>query len=518
MRNRFSQLRPVLGYVGTVLMVFSAIIVLPILVLVFNYATDQGQVPPNAFIIPAALSFAVGFLLHRFGKGRALNASQSMLVMVIGWIAVPAIGAMPYWLMHVGKDVAAARQLVRMADPLHISYLDAYFESMSGFTTTGMTLFAGLDHYPRSILFWRSLTEWVGGLGILSFFILVLFSAGEAHTLYGAESTKIFSRRPVPGVLNTVKVLWMIYAAFTAAGFIAFWAEGVGAFDAASLALTTVSTGGFANYDANAGYYAGHAALYPHYRVVEYTIIIGMLAGSVSFLVHYRLFRGNVSALWNTSEMRMWWYVLAASTVLVAYDVTSQGHLKSAADVEEKFRAALFQATSMFTTSGFNTKDISNQGVFASLSRQVFLILMVIGAAGGSTASGVKLFRVVLLGKAASRELHAIVSPHRAVKPFVLDGEIIEADEVIRTAGIVFAWLAVVAAGGIVTAIFSEQGALESLSAMASATFNVGPCFIGNAALLHLHPVLKVTYVIGMLAGRLEILPVLLLFNRRAWM
>jgi len=517
MRNRFAQLRPVLGYVGTVLMVFSGIVLLPLLVLFFSGQTDPEEVVPNVFLIPAAASFAVGFAFHHIGKAHALNTSQSMLVTVFGWLAVPAVGALPYWLMKVPSRAAAVRDAAGIANSAHVSFLDAFFESMSGLTTTGMTMFAGLEYLPKSILFWRSLTEWVGGLGILSFFILVLFSAGAAHTLYGAESTKIFSRRPVPGIFNTVKVLWTIYAGFTLVAFAAFWVEGVGFFDAMNLALTTISTGGFAPYDANAGYYARNAALYPHYKAIEYTIIIGMLAGSISFLVHFRLFRGNVSALWNTSEMRMWWYVLVAATVLVMYDATNHGLFTSRADVEDKFRTALFQTTSIFTTSGFNTKDLAHQSIFSSLSRQVFLLLMVIGAAAGSTSSGIKLSRVVLLGKAVARELHAAVCPHRAVKPFVLDGETIESDEVIRTAGVVFAWIALVAAGGIVTAIFSDVGALESLSAMASAAFNVGPCFITNTALMHLHPVIKVTYILGMLAGRLEILPVLLVFNRRAW-
>ncbi len=513
MRNRFDHLAPVFGYVGTLLMVFSAIMLLPVIILVFTAGGVTRETSANAYLVPAIVSLAVGSILNfTFCKG-PLSASQSMLVCTLGWLAVSAIGAMPFWMSRLGPAIVDAR-VGGVPDPSHISYLDAYFEAMAGFTTTGITMFQGLDFFPPSLLFWRSLTQWLGGLGILSFFILVLFSAGSAHTLYGAEGHKVFSKRPRPGIFNTVKILWLIYIGYTFAFTVALCICGVHFFDSLNLAFTTVCTGGFAPYDESIGYFASHASEFPHYKAIEYIIIAGMLAGAISFVVHYRLLRGRINALWNTGEIRLWWAIVAGGAALVAFDVTRH---TGAAGLEDNFRASLFQVVSVLTTTGFETKDISAQGYFFALSKQVFILLMIIGGCVGSTSGGIKVFRIQLLAKALAAEVGQAVRPRWAVRVLRIDGELVHAGEVRRTAGLFFAWLVLIAGGGIVTAAFSTHTAYESISGMVSAVSNIGPCYISATDLIRLHPVVKITYILGMLAGRLEILPVLLLFNRRAW-
>ncbi|MCD6405599.1 MAG: TrkH family potassium uptake protein [Planctomycetes bacterium] len=516
MRNRFNHLAPVFGYVGTLLMVFSAIMLLPVIVLVFTAGGAVRETSADAYLVPALICLVIGSILNfTFRKG-SLSASQSMLVCALGWLAVSAVGAMPFWMSRLGPVIVEAR-VGSVLDPFHISYLDAYFEAMAGFTTTGITMFQGLDFFPPSLLFWRSLTQWLGGLGILSFFILVLFSAGSAHTLYGAEGHKVFSKRPRPGIFNTVKILWLIYVSFTVVLAVALHISGVPLFDSLNLAFTSVSTGGFAPYDESIGYFASHVSEFPHYRAIEYIIIAGMLAGGISFVVHYRLLRGRINALWNTGEIRLWWAIVAGGTALVAFDVMRHTGVTSAAEFEEKFRACLFQAVAVLTTTGFRTKDISAQGYFFGISKQVLLLLMIVGGCVGSTSGGIKVFRIQLLAKALAAEVGQAVRPRWAVRVLRTDGELVHAGEVRRTAGLFFAWLALIAAGGIVTAAFSTHTAYESISGMVSAVSNIGPCYISAADLIRLHPVVKVTYILGMLAGRLEILPVLLLFNRRAW-
>jgi len=498
-------------------MVFSALILLPVLVLLFTAGGAKPEVSGIVYLVPAVVSLAAGAILHFTFRHGPLGASQSMLVCALGWLAASAVGAMPYWMTTLPSAAADVRSAIVAGDPAQTSYLDSYFEAMAGFTTTGITMLAGLDHFPPSLLFWRSLTQWLGGLGILSFFILVVFSAGSAHTLYGAESHKVFSQRPRPGIFNTVKILWMIYAGLTIIVASALMLSGAGLFDSVNLSFTTVATGGFAPHDESVGYFAARPAAFPHYRVIEYVIIFGMLAGGVNFFVHYRLLRGRIRALWDTGEIRLWWIMVAGGTALVLADVVMHLGTGTAAEFESKFRASLFQSVSLLTSTGFVTRNISAQGFFFGVSKQVFLLLMFVGGCVGSTSGGVKVYRVQLMAKTLAEEIRRAVRPLRAVQVLRIDSTAVAKTELQRCAALFFAWIALIAVGGLITAALSEWGALESVSGMTSAVSNIGPCYIPAAGLMQLHPAVKVTYILGMLAGRLEILPVLMLFNRRAW-
>lgn len=517
MRNRFHHLAPVFGHVGTLLVVFAVPLLAPILVLCITAGGKAPETSSLVYLIPAGVSFVIGVVLQLIFRRGPLGAAQSMLVCALGWLAVSAVGAMPFWLTELSAHAANARVDIVSGNPAHISYLDAYFEAMAGFTTTGITMFTGLDHLPPSLLFWRSLTQWLGGLGILSFFILVVFSAGSSHTLYGAESHKVFSKRPRPGIFNSVKILWLIYIGLTVAVILSLRLSGVSLFGSTNLGFTAVATGGFAPYDESIGYFAARPNQFPHFRIIEYVLTAAMLAGGINFFVHYRLLCGRVKALWDTSEIRLWWTVIAAGTALVLFDVVRHSGAASAGEFEEHFRASLFQSVSILTTTGFTTRDISASGYFFGASKQVFLFLMIIGGCVGSTSGGIKVYRIGLLWKTVVAELRRAVRPGRAVKVLRIDGQPVERLEVQRTGALFFAWLGFIAIGGLVTATLSEHGAFESISGMASAVSNIGPCFISSADLMQLQPVVKITYIIGMLAGRLELLPVLMLFNRRAW-
>lgn len=517
MRNRFRHLAPVFGHVGTLLVVFAVPLLAPILILCFTAGGKAQETSSLVYLIPAGVSFVIGTALQLIFRRGPLGGAQSMLVCALGWLAVSAVGAMPFWLSELPAHAANARVGMAGTDPAHISYLDAYFEAMAGFTTTGITMFSGLDHFPPSLLFWRSLTQWLGGLGILSFFILVVFSAGSSHTLYGAESHKVFSKRPRPGIFNSVKILWLIYVGLTVAVILSLRLVGVSFFDATNLGFTAVATGGFAPYDESIGYFAARPNQFPHFRAIEYVLTAAMLAGGINFFVHYRLACRRVRALWDTSEMRLWWTLLAAGTALVLFDVVRHSGASGAGEFEGHFRASLFQSVSMLTTTGFATRDISASGYFFGVSRQVFLLLMIIGGCAGSTSGGIKVYRIGFLLKTVVAELRRAVRPGRAVRVLRIDGLPVEHSEIQRTGALFFAWLGFIAIGGLVTAALSQHGAFESISGMTSAVSNIGPCFIPPADLMRLHPAVKITYMIGMLAGRLELLPVLMLFNRRAW-
>jgi len=267
-----------LEYLGSLFLVFGLVLCVPMVLQPF---LDRGALPgapASTFIVPAIVSMAMGFLLKRRRPLRALDARRSMLLCTIAWVVISAVASAPFVIA------------------LRVSWLDAFFESVSGFTTTGITMLSGLDDMPRSILFWRSLTQWLGGLGILTFFLVVATAGGSAHRLFSAESHKIFSKRPAPGLLHTLKILWAIYAALTALIIALLLVEGVSAYDAVSHAFTALSTGGYSPYDASIAHYATH----PHSRAIEYTIILGMILGGTNFFLHYRFCTGEVSALWTT--------------------------------------------------------------------------------------------------------------------------------------------------------------------------------------------------------------------------
>jgi trk system potassium uptake protein TrkH len=492
-RNRAAYLKPMLHYLGAVYRMFGFVLLVPLGMLAFDVLHGRAEVSPGAFLLPAVLTWALGLALTGRGRQTPLDGRRAMLVTALGWITISALGALPFTI-GIGA-----------------SYLDAFFESVSGFTTTGITMFTGLDDMPRSILLWRALTQWVGGLGILTFFLAVTFSGGGGHRLYSAESHKIASSRPAPGLFHTLRILWIIYAGITAAVALALVLQGVSIFDAVAHSFTALSTGGYSPYDASIDHY--RAAGYAHYAGIEITLMIGMLLGGMNFLVHYRVFKGSLRALWDNTEVRLFWYIIAGATLLVAIDHFARfGFSEPGASV----RTAAFQTVSIITTTGFATRDIGTAW-FPALSKQIFLVLMVIGGCVGSTGGGIKVMRVAVLGAMLRRQVTRVVYGDSAVSPVVIDGEIVSVEELRRISALFYAWVLLLFVGAAITAFFSDLGPLESASGMFSALGNIGPCYIAPDAVTKLHGVVKLTYAVGMLAGRLEILPVLLLFTPRAW-
>jgi trk system potassium uptake protein TrkH len=505
MRNRFAAIFTIFNTLGSLLLVLAAILLLPLIVGIISGECGCGISSWWAFPAASGIALSIGlFLSFVIPKGRPDNSS-AMLVCVLSWLSFSAIGALPF-VFCTGA-----------------SFLDSFFETMSGFTTTGITMFRGLDTMPRSIIFWRALTEWIGGLGILTLFLAVLSGKGEAHRLFGAESHKADVQRPVPGLSSTITILWLIYIGFTIVIIILLFLCGMSLFDSICHGFTAIATGGFSPYDASVGFYkqTGH----PHYVLIEYILIFGMIVGGTNFLIHFRLLHGDVKALGDNSEMRYWWgcifgfvaVILAERYVtLFASHAITNTFSGFWGQLEENFRMTLFQTVSIITTTGFSTEDIGGM-FFGQAAKQLFLVMMVIGGCVGSTGGGIKVFRVSVLVKLIKREVYRLRVPEQSVAPLIIDGKTIGPLEIFRVCGIFFAWIVLLVAGGCITAFLSNLDALSAFSGMCSALGNVGPCYIPVEKMIGLHPVVKIVYIVGMLAGRLEILPVLLLFSRRAW-
>lgn len=482
-----------LRYLGTLLWVYGFIIPMPLILVPF--LPDAGFTSSTIlpFLIPSVVSLSLGGLLNRSIKLKPISGNGAIVVVVLGWFTISAIGALPFM---VG---------------LGLGFIDAFFEAVSGFTTTGITLLTGLDELPKTLLFWRSLTQWVGGLGILTLFSVLVFKGEASHKLFGAESHKVISERPAPGLFSTLKILWSIYSLFTAIVAVILLAEGVGWFDSLNHALTTLSTGGFSPHDASVDYF--RQAGFGNYRLIEYTLIAGMTLGGISFVIHYRVLRGKISSLWDSMEIRLFWKIIAGATLLVFLN-----HLRvhGFGGVLKAFRHSLFQVIALLTTTGFGTKDIGGS-FFPAMAKQVFLFLMVVGGMVGSTGGGLKVFRIGILWKAVKNQVKKTVNPSRAVSPLVVDGKSVPQEEIGRISALFFAWVVFILGGGMIAAFFSDLSPLAAASGMFSALGNIGPSYVPLNQWSSLHPLIKITFTIGMLAGRLEILPVLLLFSRKVW-
>ncbi|MBN1163793.1 MAG: TrkH family potassium uptake protein [Candidatus Krumholzibacteriota bacterium] len=505
MRKNFDTIHTILHFTGLILVILGFLLLLP-LIFVFLYREPaDGLKTVYAFVIPSLAALALGFLLNRLFREGHTYTLRAVLICSVSWTVCSAVGALPFVL---GAGV---------------NYLDAYFETMSGFTTTGFTIFSNLDGMPASLLFWRGLTQWLGGLGILGFFLATGFKGKNAHALYSAESHKISVDRPVPGLYNTVKILWSIYIGFTAVIFFGLLAAGMPAFEGLCHSLSVLATGGFSPHDASIGYYRLNG--YSHYILIEYIVIIGMFLGGINFLVHYQVFTGRLSNLFRRAEMKYWWGIVALATGIIlleiyfksgrgnGYSLLAPGSWKG---LEENFRITIFQVTSILTTTGFITRDIGSP-FFGQTARLLFLLLMFVGGCVGSTSGGFKIYRVVILRHLLGREMFRLRAPREAISTVVIDGTPVDINEIQRVSGIFFAWIALILLGGIITALLSAYGSLASISGMLSAVSNIGPCYIPSAEIAQLNPLIKLVYIFGMLAGRLEILPVLMMLNLRAW-
>ena len=503
MRNRFHFLFPILDYLGALFWIFGFVLFVPLVAQIYyTHATDEAT-SIYTFGLPALIAFVLGFALKRRVSFERIDGRGAMMLCVFAWVGISAVGALPF----------------RLALP-KVTYLDAFFEAISGFTTTGITMLHGLDDMPLSVLLWRSMIQWLGGLGILTFFLAIISTRGSTHVLFSAETHKIFARRPVPNLFRTLRILWAIYVAFTALSVVLLIIEGMSPYDAVCHSMTAISTGGYSHYDASIAHYQ-QAGTYAHYAAIEYTLVLVMLLGGINFFIHYRLLTGDIRALWDNLEIRLWWGLLVGAVILVAGSRFLKVGFTEAADT---IRCAVFQVVAIATTTGFGTKDIGDP-YFTPLAKQVFLVLMVVGGCVGSTGGGIKVMRIGVLLKMVGRQVRQVVCGRSTLNPIVVDGEVVESEEIRRISALFFAWIALLVIGGAITAVLSSLGPMESASGMFSALGNIGPCYIpahvpadsGVDAMTNLHPGIKITYIVGMLAGRLEILPILLLFSRRAW-
>ena len=486
-------------YLGELLAVFGWLLLVPLVFWTVDGEVHQGWGGAEAYLLPGLLSLLLGWLGRRVRTTAAPTVRDAMVITALGWLVTGWLAAIPFQVL------------------LHKSFVDAWFEAVSGLTTTGITVFEGLDAMPRSILLWRSLIQWVGGLGILTFFLAVALRNGStAANLFASEGHKIGGSRPVPSIHQTVRILWGIYLLWTVVPGVAFLLLGMNPFDAVCHALTAISTGGFSTHDASVGWWAANGAATAPW--LELAVTVTMLAGGMNFLVHYKTLTGQRSALWRDFEMRWYWGIVAAFTGLIVLDhwLHAPGVRHALADLPGAARTALFQVASMISSTGYATRDIGAPW-FPALSKQLFLLLMIVGGCVGSTAGGIKVLRLGILMQMLRNQVHRLTAPRGAALPVVVAGKPVPTPELVRVGALLAGWLVLVAVGAGITAMFSHLDAWQALSGMASAVGNMGPFYFSVHTMAGLPAVIKLTYIVGMLAGRLEILPLIVLLSRTTW-
>ncbi|MGB7756153.1 MAG: TrkH family potassium uptake protein [Salinisphaera sp.] len=471
---------------GLLLMIFSVSMLAPIVV-AFIYG--DGEI--EAFAIGFAITLATGLAawLPSRHVQRELKIRDGFLVVVLFWMVLSLFGAIPLWL----------------ATRPDMSFTDAAFESVSGLTTTGATVLTGLDTLPHAILFWRVLLHWMGGMGIIVLAVAVLPMLGVGGMqLYRAETPgPIKDSKLTPRIRETAKALWYLYVSLTLFCALLFWAAGTTPFDAISDAFSAIATGGFSNHDLSLGYHDS--------PVIELAAIVSMLIGSISFGMHFSIWRSaNPLGYWRDSETRTFLIMVIAATVVATIVLLASGTYVDAPDAVIK---ALFQVLSIGTTTGFTTTDYT---IWPSFLPMFLLLGSFIGGCAGSTTGGMKVVRFILLAKQGTREISRLVHPNAEI-PIKMGGKVIP-DRVVHAVWGFFSVYVTVFAVIFLILLSTGLNELTSFSAVAATINNVGPGLGAVASNMAGIPKLaKWVLCLSMLLGRLEVFTLLVILTPAFW-
>lgn len=442
----------------------------------------------RVILVSAGLTVTVGgTMILAFRSRSELRLRDSFVVVTAGWLLVSAFGALPF----------------RLSGHMP-SFADAFFESMSGFTTTGGSVLVRVEDLPHGLLFWRSLTHWLGGMGIIVLSLAILPLAGVGGTqLYKAEMPGPTPDKITPRVQQTAKMLWGVYVTLTAAETLLLLAGGLNLHEALCQAFGTMGTGGFSTRTASI---AGFDSLF-----VEAVIVVFMVLAGMNFTLHFHGLRGRFSTYWKSEECRFYLGILGVFAALLAANNVLTGTYRPF----EAVRHSVFQVVSIATTTGFATADF---GAWAPSAQLILLFLMFVGGCAGSTGGSIKVLRVMIILKQGLAELKKMLHP-RAVIPVRVDARSIPPNVVINILGFMFLYL-----GLLVTATFAMTlmgiDLVTSFSGVAASLGNIGPGLgvVGPAGSFHDIPAAgKWLLSFCMLAGRLEIYAVLVLFTRDFW-
>ena len=478
--------RVVIRYLGLLTIILGLFMSIPLIR--SSHYQDPDFLP---LAVSVGITIGSGLLLWLLARGSEKNLTQREgLALVAGaWILASFFGALPY----------------QLAGTFH-SYLDAYFEAMSGFTTTGATVLTSIENQSRNILLWRNLTQWLGGMGIVTLFVAFFpkLGLGTAH-LYEAEMPGPQPERLAVRIRDTAKSLWWLYIGLSILEFLLLWFGGrIPSFDALTITFGTMSTGGFLPKDLSI---AAYDSIF-----ITSTVTLFMLMAGINFSLYYYFFwKHQPYRLFGNPELQLYITIFIAASALVMLDlVRNMGQ-----PVTEAIRYATFQVASIQTTTGFT---IANFDAWPSLSRSILLILMIVGASAGSTGGALKVIRIMVLAKYAFRQVILAFSP-RSVLPLKVGGNVLPDSVTSRIVGISILYFATLILAFLAMSAMGLD-IITSFSSVAATLGNVGPGLgaVGPTAnYFFLPPAGKIILIICMLVGRLEFFAVAVLIVPAFW-
>lgn len=457
--------------------------------LLMSFVFEEDDV--LAFMMSSAITFGCGSLFLFFGRTaeNALLRRDAYVVVAAIWVVFSVFGMLPF-VIHGSLN----------------NLSEAFFETMSGFTTTGVTTIDDVERLPHGILFWRSLMQWIGGLGIVFFTIALLPSlVGGSVKVFAAEATGPMRSKMHPRLSTTAKWIWSVYLLLTIACGLSFWAAGMEWFDALNYSMTTTATGGFSTHN-------GSTVFFNSVTIEYLAILFQFLAGINFTLLYMSVFRLKIGSVVRNSEFKFYAGMIIVATLFIMYMLVTRLHYH----YEPAFRSALFQVVSFATTTGLSN---DNAGMWPPVTWVVLGILMFVGACAGSTTGGFKCIRLIMLFKVLRNEFRRILHPS-AVIPVKVNGQSIPQERLVSLfavfllyMGMFFTVTVVMSVSGIdITNSFTIALSLVSNTGAGLDT-NIGPVM----SWADLSDSLKWLCSLLMLVGRLEIMAVLVLFTRAFW-
>jgi trk system potassium uptake protein TrkH len=474
------NLKLVLRLLGRILLMEAVALVLPLgVALIYR----ESLMP---FLLSIGIVVVAGLLLSAIPSGKRFFAREGFAAVALIWLITGFVGAMPFWFSGYFP-----------------TFLDCFFESCSGFTTTGATILTDIEALPKGILFWRSFTHWLGGMGVLVLATAIAPSLGvRSHYLTQAESPGPVFSKLVPQQSQTSKILYGMYCGLTLVEVLCLKLAGMPWYDAFIHAFSSAGTGGFSNRNASVGAYGSVA--------IEMIITVFILLFSVNFALYFLLLTRRWKDILSSDELHFFLGVVAGSTLLITINI-----LPLYENVWQSLRYAVFQVASIISTTGFGTADFV---LWPHFSQMILILLMFCGACAGSTGGGMKCSRILLLLRSIRREIRRIVHP-QSVEVIRLEGKAV--DEHILHTSLLFVggYLLCILAATLIISLDNFSFAV-SFSAALTCVSNVGPGLevigpSGNFAAFS--PLSKAVMSLCMIVGRLEIFPILVLFSPSTW-
>ena len=479
------HLLSILNVVGTLILVLGISQWVPM-----GVAYYHGEGDWLVFLESSLAAVVIGGILIAISRNaKEISDRDGFLVVTFGWICAAVVGAAPYFLSGAVPSIT-----------------DAMFESMSGFTTTGSSIFTQYADKSHGILLWRSMTQWFGGMGIIVLALVILPVLGiGGMQLYKREVPGPYSEKLTPRLRDTARALWTVYLGITVLEAIALYAAGMTPFDAINHALTTISTAGFSTHGESIGWYQS--------PLIEWIVIFFMFVAGMNFSLHYRLLTHTRSKWPYFRDLEWRWYLAAGvsvSLMVAGYLVFAKGYTGG-----EALTKGTFQVVSILTTTGYTSDNYVMWGAFPQI---VLILMMITGGCAGSTSGGIKLVRVILLFKYIYMELLRLVHP-RVVIHAKINHVRVTPDILSNIFAFIFLFMTTLVAVTLLIAL-DGQSILTSFGAALSALANIGPALdaVGPAEnYSHFSAYIKWVLIVAMLMGRLELMTVFVLFMPHIW-